>query len=160
MLALILALSFVKYFSLYKDWYNISVIRQTAYMVVNQITVNNISSLFGCTPAGRTSDYMTAPAKRLLSKSVGALCSGTGRARWGPTVGFPLLQHFSYFLFLAVESFIVVSSLYSFDFYVLGDIALMNSRGLNKWVVYTTTELRRGLWPRKIDLSPYPARPP
>ena len=32
--------------------YNINVIRQTACMVVNPITVNNFASLFNCTPAG------------------------------------------------------------------------------------------------------------
>ena len=32
--------------------YNINVIRQTACMVVNPITVNNFASPFNCTPAG------------------------------------------------------------------------------------------------------------
>ena len=35
-----------------KIGYNINVIRQTEYMVVNRTTVNNLVSLFGCTPAG------------------------------------------------------------------------------------------------------------
>ena len=35
-----------------KIGYNINVIRQTAYMVVNPIMVNNFASLFNCTPAG------------------------------------------------------------------------------------------------------------
>ena len=35
-----------------KNWYNINVIRQTACMVVNTITVNNFDSLFNCTAAG------------------------------------------------------------------------------------------------------------
>ena len=90
--------------------YNINVIRPTACVVVNPITVNKFASLFGCTPAGRASDSITAPALRLLSKSVGALCSGSGRAHRSPTVGFVLLQHFSYFLFC------VVSFLYCFFF--------------------------------------------
>ena len=42
--------------------YNINVIRQIACTVVNPNTVNNFASLFGCTPAGRPSDSMTAPA--------------------------------------------------------------------------------------------------
>ena len=42
--------------------YNINVIGQTACIVINPITVNNFASLFCCTPAGRTSDSMTAPA--------------------------------------------------------------------------------------------------
>ena len=45
-----------------KIGYNINVIRQTACMVVNLITVNNFASLFGCTPVGRASDSMTASA--------------------------------------------------------------------------------------------------
>ena len=60
----------------------------------------------------------------------------------GRTVGFLLHQHFSYFL---LSSLIVVSSLYLFDFYFLGDVALMSkkpSRGLNKCFVYTMEELR------------------
>ena len=44
-----------------KIGYNINVIRQTACMVVNPITVNNFASLFGCMPAGGASDSMTAP---------------------------------------------------------------------------------------------------
>ena len=35
-----------------KIGYNINVIRQTACMVVNPVTVNNFASLFNCTPAG------------------------------------------------------------------------------------------------------------
>ena len=37
----------------------------------NHGPVDNIASLFGCTPAGRAPDSMTAPVYRLLSKSVG-----------------------------------------------------------------------------------------
>ena len=52
--------------------YNTNVIRQTACIIVNPITFNNSVSLFDCTPAGRDSDYMTAPVYSALSKSVGA----------------------------------------------------------------------------------------
>ena len=41
-------------------------------MLVNPVTVNTFASLFDGMPAGRASDSMTAPAYRLLSKSVGA----------------------------------------------------------------------------------------
>ena len=71
--------------------YNINVIRQTACMVVNPVTVDNFASLFSCTPAGRASDSMTSPTYGLLSKSVGAWCSGSGQAHRSPTVGFLLL---------------------------------------------------------------------
>ena len=58
---MILALNFLKSFFDIKIGYNINVIRQTACMVVNPITVKNFASLFGCTPAGRASDSKTVP---------------------------------------------------------------------------------------------------
>ena len=39
--------------------YNINVLQQTAYLVVNPITVGNFAFLFKCTPVGRTLDSMT-----------------------------------------------------------------------------------------------------
>ena len=42
--------------------YNINVLRQTACLVVNQITVNKFADLFNCTPVGRASNLMMAPA--------------------------------------------------------------------------------------------------
>ena len=39
-----------------------NVMRQNACLVVNPITVNNFAALFNCTPAGRASDLMMAPA--------------------------------------------------------------------------------------------------
>ena len=36
--------------------YNMNVMRQTAYLVVNPVTVNNFANLFNCTPVGRASD--------------------------------------------------------------------------------------------------------
>ena len=48
-----------KIVSHYKDiGYNISVLQQTACLVVNSITVVNFAFLFNCTPVGRTSDSM------------------------------------------------------------------------------------------------------
>ena len=41
--------------------YNINIMRQSACLVFYPITVNNIASLFNCTPVGRASDSMTAP---------------------------------------------------------------------------------------------------
>ena len=63
MLALIFSTQFRKIILLYlKIGYYINVIRQTACMVVNAVTVNKFASLFGCMSAGRASDSMTAPA--------------------------------------------------------------------------------------------------
>ena len=50
-------LQFIKIITHYKKInYNINVLRQTACLVVNPITVGNFGFLFNCTPAGRTSD--------------------------------------------------------------------------------------------------------
>ena len=40
---------------------DINIMRQSAYLVFNPITVNNFASLFNCTPMGRASDSMRAP---------------------------------------------------------------------------------------------------
>ena len=37
--------------------YSINVLQQTAYLVVNPITVGNFAFLFNCTPAGQTSIF-------------------------------------------------------------------------------------------------------
>ena len=53
---------FIKTISHYKKiGCNISVLHQTACLVVNPITVGNFAFLFNCTPVGRTSDSMTVP---------------------------------------------------------------------------------------------------
>ena len=41
--------------------YNINIMRQSACIVFNPITVYNFASLFNCTPVGRASDSMMAP---------------------------------------------------------------------------------------------------
>ena len=41
--------------------YNINIMRQSACLVFNTITVNNFASLFNCTPVGRASDSVMAP---------------------------------------------------------------------------------------------------
>ena len=51
---------FIKIISHYKKiGYNINLLQQTAYLVVNPITVGNFAFLFNCMPMGWTSDYMT-----------------------------------------------------------------------------------------------------
>ena len=42
-----------------KTGYNIDVLRQTAYLVVNPIKINNFAYIFDCTTVGRVSDRMT-----------------------------------------------------------------------------------------------------
>ena len=41
--------------------YNINIMRQSACLVFNLITVNNFASLFNCTPVGQASDSVMAP---------------------------------------------------------------------------------------------------
>ena len=41
--------------------YNVNIMRQSACLVFNPITVNNFASLFNCTPLGRASDLMMTP---------------------------------------------------------------------------------------------------
>ena len=43
--------------------YDMNVMRQNACLVVDQITINIVAELFNCTPVGRASDLMIAPAK-------------------------------------------------------------------------------------------------
>ena len=38
--------------------YNINVMRQSAYLVINPIMVDSFASLFNCKPVGRASDSM------------------------------------------------------------------------------------------------------
>ena len=40
--------------------YDITIMRQSACLVFNPITVNNFASLLNCTPVGRASDSMMA----------------------------------------------------------------------------------------------------
>ena len=58
---------FIKIISHYKIiGYNINVLKQTACLVVNQITVGNFAFLFNCTPVGRTSDSTMVPTLRII----------------------------------------------------------------------------------------------
>ena len=41
--------------------YNKYIMRQSACLVFNPISVNNFASLFNCTPVGRASDSVMAP---------------------------------------------------------------------------------------------------
>ena len=53
---------FIKIISHHKNiGYNINVLQQTAYLVINPITVGNFAFLFNCRLVGRTSDSMTVP---------------------------------------------------------------------------------------------------
>ena len=42
--------------------YNLNVMRQSACLVINPITVDGYAALFNCTPVGRALDSIMAPA--------------------------------------------------------------------------------------------------
>ena len=46
--------------------YKMNVMRQTAYLVVYSITVNNFAFLFNCTLAGRASDLTKVPTLKSI----------------------------------------------------------------------------------------------
>ena len=43
--------------------YDLNVMRQSACLVINPITVDNVAVLFNCTPVDRASDSMMAPTE-------------------------------------------------------------------------------------------------
>ena len=43
--------------------YDLNVMRKSACLVINLITVDNFAALFNCTPVDRASDSMMAPTK-------------------------------------------------------------------------------------------------
>ena len=51
--------------------YNLNVMRQSACLVINPITVDGFAALFNCTPVDLASDYMMAPTKSYSFKLVG-----------------------------------------------------------------------------------------
>ena len=56
------SVQFIKIISHYKKiGYNVNVLQQTAYLVVNPITIGNFAFLFNCTPVGRSADSLTVP---------------------------------------------------------------------------------------------------
>ena len=64
-----LSAQFIQKKSPYKKiCYNISILQQTAYLVVNKIAVGNFAFLFNCTPADQTSDSMTILTQRLIHR--------------------------------------------------------------------------------------------
>ena len=41
--------------------YDLNVIRQSAYLVINPITIDNFAAIFNCMPVDRASESMMAP---------------------------------------------------------------------------------------------------
>ena len=72
--------------------YNINIMRQSACLVFNPITVNNFASLFNCTPVGRASDNDGPDIKLFILVGLGRSFFVCCLAHRGSTVGFLLLQ--------------------------------------------------------------------
>ena len=72
--------------------YNINIMRQSACLVFNPITVNNFASLFNCTLVGRASDNDGPDIKLFILVSLGRSFFVCCLAHRGSTVGFLLLQ--------------------------------------------------------------------
>ena len=110
------------------------VMRQTACLVVNPITINNFADLFNCTPVGRASDLMMASA---LSFQLSWL--GPDLSLVGPT-GVQLLDFCcSGMSWFAVEYSSCFISVVNLDLYVRCFDSLMSrnpSRGSNNFCVY------------------------
>ena len=51
--------------------YNLNVMRQSACLVINPITVDGYAALFNCTPVDRASDSMMAPTKAIHFSCLG-----------------------------------------------------------------------------------------
>ena len=51
--------------------YNLNVMRQSAGLVINPITVDNFAALFNCTPVDRASDSMMAPPQAIHYSKLG-----------------------------------------------------------------------------------------
>ena len=77
--------------------YNINVMRQSACLVINPITVDSFVSFFNCTPVGRTSDNGGPNIKhvdlfKLDGTRLSLVCC---LVIWGSAGGFLLLRYFS-----------------------------------------------------------------
>ena len=75
--------------------YNLNVMRQSACLVINPVTVDGYATLFNCMPVDRASDSMMAPTKSysFYLVEIGTfICCLVHR---GSTVSLLLLQIFS-----------------------------------------------------------------
>ena len=131
--------------------YNMSVIRQTACLVVNPFTVDNFAVLFNCTSAGPAND-----GSGLQTILVGAWCSVFVWAHRGSTVGLLLLQRFNIGLTIEYSSwFISVLNLYLYVWCFCAFMSRSPSRGPNNLCVYEPQQnLGWGLLERKTYLCP------
>ena len=72
--------------------YNLNVMRQSACLVFNPITVDNYAAFFTCTPVGRAADSMMARLKAIRFSWLGPELLVCCLAHWGPADVFLLLR--------------------------------------------------------------------
>ena len=89
----------------------------------NPVTINNFASLFGCTPAGRASLHDGSSLRTFKPVN---WCLMLWLLSGPPEFSCWFFFCFSISVIICCRVLIVVSSLYSLDFYVLGDVALMS----------------------------------
>ena len=72
--------------------YNLNVMRQSAYLAINPITVDGFAALFNCMPVDRASDSMMAPNKSYSFELVGTGAFVCCSVHLGSTDDLLLLQ--------------------------------------------------------------------
>ena len=105
----IFSAQFIKIISHYRNiGYNISTLQQTAYLVVNPITVGNFAFLFNCRRLVGLQTLRQFLLKNLsIDEMVGAWCFGCCQAHRGLPVGF-LLRRYSVVLIFALSPFYIL----------------------------------------------------
>ena len=98
--------------------YDVHIMRQFAYLVVNPITVYSYRFLINCTTVSQASDSMMG-----LTQSFKSRVGDTILTCLTLPVGFLLLR---YSVLFTVESYLCFISLLYLDLYVLGDDALIS----------------------------------
>ena len=129
--------------------YSMNVMRQTACLVVNPITDGNFTALFNCTPAGRASDLMMAPAYNFQLSWLGI--DALSLTHRGSTVGFLLLQRFRVDLGVEYSSCSIL--IYMFAVLILDELKSF-TRTNNLYVYESQQNLGRRLLQRETGLSP------
>ena len=119
------------------------VMRQTSCFVVNPSTINNFADLFNCTPVGRASDLMMAPAYSFQLSWLGPDNLSLFNC-WTSVV--PAFQRW-----LAVEWWILM---YMFAVLIPWWVEVLHADRTTSMCIWTTAEPRSRSVQRKTGLSP------
>ena len=86
--------------------------RQTACLVINPITVDNVAALFNCTPVDRESDSMMARPKAIHFSWLGPELFRLLLVHWGSSDDLLLLQISSYVVWQTMDLHLSCNTLY------------------------------------------------